>query len=86
MHAFKSISLSAVFLLALAQGIASQDEIGACGTTKVKEPVPLGGNCGTIAGTQVLSENVATLTLMKAFACSIAQEILGAGCIISIPQ
>ncbi|KAJ7126857.1 hypothetical protein C8R44DRAFT_979612 [Mycena epipterygia] len=41
MHAFRFISVSAVFLLALAQGVVSQDE-----------PVALGGTCETIVGTK----------------------------------
>ncbi|KAJ6588017.1 hypothetical protein B0H19DRAFT_1097694 [Mycena capillaripes] len=41
MHASKFISVSALFLLALAQGVVSQDDL-----------VPLGGECGSIVGTK----------------------------------
>ncbi|KAK7039468.1 hypothetical protein R3P38DRAFT_2899696 [Favolaschia claudopus] len=41
MYAFKYVSLSAVFLLALLQGAVSQPT----------ELVPIGGQCGTIIGT-----------------------------------
>ncbi|KAJ7912688.1 hypothetical protein B0H13DRAFT_2006212, partial [Mycena leptocephala] len=40
MYAFKLIYVSAIFLLALVQGVVSQDIEG----------VPLGGSCETIAG------------------------------------
>ncbi|KAJ7482473.1 hypothetical protein FB451DRAFT_120277 [Mycena latifolia] len=40
MHAFKFVSVSAIFFLALAQGVVSQEV----------EPVPKGGSCETIAG------------------------------------
>ncbi|KAJ6562703.1 hypothetical protein DFH09DRAFT_1159435 [Mycena vulgaris] len=40
MYAFKFVYVSAIFLLALVQGVVSQDI----------EPVPLGGSCETILG------------------------------------
>ncbi|KAJ6556015.1 hypothetical protein B0H19DRAFT_1151786 [Mycena capillaripes] len=45
MHAFKSISVLAVFLLALMQGAVAQND----------DLVPLGGQCETIIGTVRLS-------------------------------
>ncbi|KAJ7892881.1 hypothetical protein B0H14DRAFT_3427801 [Mycena olivaceomarginata] len=49
MHAFKFVSLPAaavLMLLALVQGGVAQ------GVAEVVEPVPLGGLCGSIAGTK----------------------------------
>ncbi|KAJ7798523.1 hypothetical protein B0H14DRAFT_2617786 [Mycena olivaceomarginata] len=48
MYAFKFVSVSATFLLALVQSVVSQDA----------EPVPQGGLCETIAGPRTCAEGL----------------------------
>ncbi|KAJ7819160.1 hypothetical protein B0H13DRAFT_2131839 [Mycena leptocephala] len=57
MHAFKFISVSAVFLLALVQDAVSQDV----------EPVPLGGQCGSFIGTVCMNTVWILLSLTTGF-------------------